>query len=177
MKSFQASRGGAKPRMLSSGVDWAIEMGQGYEKSGVYEWSERFGELARRVELPHWLAQARQTMSPVAFKNALATGALRPPAQDIGESGGHIWLRPHPSHGWAGSAVGVDEVIFERAKALGAAFKSVRFVGYDPGYKLALQWRVSAQDFLAKAQRVQTKPQFMAQWMVSIADLSMVVSR
>lgn len=174
---FKASRGGAKPRMLTSSVDWAIEMGQGFEKSGIYEFGERFGEVARRVELPHWLAQAREDLRPVAFKEALASGALKPPAGEIGESRGHIWVLPSKDYGWMGSAVGVDEPVMERMKSLGERCRSVKFIGYDPGYKLAFQWRIEASRFIELAQRVQTKPQFMAQWMVPISELSLVVSR
>lgn len=177
MKSVKVSRGGAKPKMLTDGKDWGIDTGQGYEKLGIYEFSERFGELARRVELPHWLADARVGLSPVAFKKAISEGQLIPPKTDIAESGGHIWLKPSPEFHWVGSAVGIDEIIFTRLEVLGPKFKSIRFVGYDPGYDLAFQWRISASEFLKQAQRVQTKPSFMPQWMVPISALNMVLTR
>lgn len=173
----QVSRGGAKPRMLGSGVDWKLDTGGGYEKRGIYEFDSARGELARRVELPHWLALARSKLSPPAFREALAKGALRPPAEEIGESRGHVWLLPDASFGWEGSAVGVDEPIFERFARLGEGARLVRFAGYDPGYKQAFQWRIAASDFLVKAQRVQTKPSFMPQWMVPISALSLLVAR
>lgn len=171
------SRGGVKPTMMTGSTEWALEMGQGYEKKGMYEYHDRLGELARRVELPHWLASYRQTLSPVAFKAALSKGTLTPPKEDIAESGGHIWLKPAAALGWSGAAVGIDEAIFTRLTLQGDSFKGIRFMGYDPGYQLAFSWRMSANDFKEHAKLIQTKPPFMPQWMVPIDLLKMVVSR
>lgn len=174
---FNASRGGKKPRMLSAGVDWTLDTGGGFEKRGIYEFDAARGALARRVELPHWLALARAKMPPQAFREALAVGSLKPPAEEIGESRGHIWLLPDALLGWTGSALGIDEPIFERFKRLGEGAKVIRFVGYDPGYKLAFQWHIPGADFMMRAKRVQTKPSFMPQWMVPISDLALLVAR
>jgi hypothetical protein len=176
-QKFKASRGGQKPQMMMGSEDISIEMGQGYKKAGMYEFAARFGELARRVELPHWLSEQRAEMGAVAFKQALEAGALKPPAQFVAESAGHIWLSPSPEHGWAGSAVGLDEEVFGLVRREGSKIALIRFVGYAPGYELSFQWRIKAQRFVELAQRVQTSEKFMPQWMVPVSELSIFVAR
>lgn len=174
--AFNASRGGEKPQMMSGSEPWTILTG-GVEKFGIYERKAQFGEVARRVEMPQWLAEERERLGPRAFMAALGSGELSAPRSDIGESGGHIYVSPAKALGFAGSAVGVDEEIYERLRRLGNEFKALRFVGYAPGYRLAFQWRISGADFKEKARRVAPSEKFMPQWMVGISDLSMFISR
>lgn len=174
--AFNASRGGEKPQMMSGSEPWSILAG-GVEKFGIYERKAQFGEIARRVEMPEWLAAERERLGPRAFMEALSMGALSAPKSDIGESGGHIYVSPAKNLGFLGSAVGVDEAIYERLARLGGEFKALRFVGYAPGYRLAFQWRISGSDFKEKAKRVAPSEKFMPQWMVGISDLSMFTPR
>lgn len=174
---MKSSRGGAKPAMLSGATDWALKMADGFEKRGIYEFNARTGELARRVELPQWLADERARLGNKALHEGLASGTIKPPREEIGESRGHIYVVPDAAFEFVGSAVGLDEPIFQRMLALGSAASHVRFVAYDPYYKPAFQWRMKFADFAAKAKLVETKAGFMPQRMVWVGDAALFVAR
>lgn len=162
------ARGGAKPRMLAGSRDLGLTIGES-RKYGMYEISAKGDCLARRVELPAWLSEEALKGRPTELLGRLAGGLIRPPAEEVRESKGHIYLSP-PAELFAGPAVGLDmEIARERLED--ARLKSIRFCVYATGYDLFVSWTVSAADFMAKAKRVESRPPFMPQMMIALADL------
>jgi hypothetical protein len=151
------SRGGPKPSMLPGKCeDIAIEVNH-RKKFGIYQLDTR-GVLARRVEVPGWLSEAIQSGHAWSY-----------PSEEIGESRGHIFLRP-PRALFSGPAVGVDMEVFERL-IHDSRIRLVTFFVYGTNHVLLDVWEISRSAFLLKAKRVQTKDSFMPQMMVEIASL------
>ena len=154
---FVASRGGAKPRMLNSGQDLGINV-YGQAKLGMYECNG--STMARRVELPTWLSDVFEGLAKTNFM---------PPQGDIGESGGHIWLKPYKSL-FSSPAVGMDLEAWDLLLRT-PTLTEVQFHIYGTRYRLFDVWTCSADNFMNNAKRVQTKPCFMPQMMVPISSL------
>lgn len=159
--ALNTARGGAKPPMLSS--PWASEVPievRGVRKPGIYERDRSI--LARRVELPAWLYKL------VANDRTVLYGPLEPPAEEQGESRGHISVRP-PTHEFEGSAVGLDMEIFYM---LASGIQLIKFYIYGTAYRAVDVWQITVQDFIRHAKFVETKTCFMPQMMVPISVLT-----
>ncbi len=167
---FQASRGGAKPRMLGASAREVPLTINGQRKMGIYEESMKGDLVARRVELPEWLGEkALEKGAGKPFLARLVAGEIRHPHASIAESQGHIFLEPDPELGFGGPAVGIDLEIWERIRRPGA--KELLFAVYAPGYRRVATWRIPVAEFLEKARLVEGKGPFMAQRMVALSEL------
>ena len=170
------SRGGVKPKMLIQSEEWGINTPNGY-KNGLYEFSSKTGELARRVELPEWLDELSKKLGPGVLFKGLSQGEIIPPREEIGESRGHIFIKPPPELHLLGSGIGLDVDIFKKMQALGSKAKWVRFCCYGSYYRLAFSCKISWCEFQEKAVEIQTKKQFMPQMMIGIGSAKILVSR
>lgn len=167
---FQASRGGAKPKMLGASAREVPLTINGQRKMGIYEESLKGDLVARRVELPEWLAEkALEKGAGKPFLSRLAAGEIKNPRESIGESRGHIFVEPDESLGFGGPAVGIDLEIWDRISRPGA--KELLFAVYAPGYRRVATWRIPAAEFLAKAKLVEGSGPFMSQRMVAVSEL------
>lgn len=165
--SFQASRGGEKPRMLPKGSDIFISMGFNVrmKKAGMYELSDRRDAIARRVELPEWLSKEIEGRDPLE-----AVMRAKYPKEDIGESRGHIFMRP-PRDLFSSPAVGLDMEVYDQLFD-DPRIETVKFYVYSTGYRLVAIWSINADLFVDKARTIRTKPQFMPQMMVPLSLLT-----
>lgn len=163
------ARGGAKPKMLAGSKDLGLTIGEA-RKYGMYELSAKGDTLARRVELPAWLAEQAAQGAPTALLGRLSSGAIKAPQEEVRESKGHIFLSPPADLGFDGPAVGLDMEIVEEYLS-DPRLKSIRFFVYATGYDLFVSWTVSVSDFLAKAKRVESRPPFMPQMMAPLSAL------
>ena len=167
MGKFNASRGGAKPRMLDpQSKDFMISVGSS-RKGGIYEIGYGGTVMARRVELPEWIEQARSKERKPLRKMLLE--GLAAPKEEIGESRGHIYLRP-PKELFGGPAVGLD-MEAHAAFAADEKIQKLRFCAYAPGYRLVAAWEISREDYLAACKQAESKPPFMPQMMVELSAL------
>jgi hypothetical protein len=139
----------------------------GSRKAGMYEHHRALGTLARRVEMPGWLSAVWQSGSGDLLKTILFAGY---PKQEIGESRGHIYMRPPPAL-FTCPAVGLDLEIHEIV-VVQPSIQRVRFYVYASGYALAGVWEISADRYLDTAKIVRTKPPFMPQMMVPLTEFA-----
>lgn len=162
---FQASRGGAKPKMVPASTDIFINM-NGSRKSGMYELSGKRDILARRVELPGWLTEVIRGSSDTLVA---VLEASHYPVIDIQESRGHVFMRP-PRNLFECPAVGLDMTVYDRL-SVEATIQEVKFYVYATGYQLVGVWAIQADEFIRQAKLVQTKASFAPQMMVPLTAL------
>ena len=160
------TRGGAKPRMMQGSTDLFLTIGSS-RKSGMYELSADGATLARRVEMPEWLSRMWNGLPGTLLRTVLSA---QYPKQEIGESRGHIFMRP-PTGLFPCPAVGLDLEIHEIVVAR-PQIEHVRFYVYATGYALAGVWEISADRYLDHAKIVKTKPPFMPQMMVPLTEFA-----
>ena len=175
--SFENNRGGSKPKMMSASRALGLQIEGSGVKFGIYEWSDSLGALSRRVELPQWLDDVRQSLGAQGFKEALAAGSIAPPAAaGSKESWGHIFISP-PKDLATGACVGIDAQMVAFMASQGPKAKSIRFHGYAPGYRPAFCWQISWARFEAESFAVEASKGFMPQKMVPISALAPLAMR
>lgn len=153
------SRGGRKPVMLNVVHDDLPIRVENRLKFGIYEIGFN-GVLARRVELPAWATAAFKSGAP-----------LRPPAEEIGESRGHVFMKP-PRALFDGPAVGIDIEVWNWIHHQpDGTVRLLAFFVYGTDHELLDVWEIAAKRFIDSAKFVQTKPSFMPQMMVAISSL------
>ena len=170
-RSFNASKGGAKPPMLGSGSSPVFITVEGRKKAGIYESALGGAVLARRVELPEWLAAKALAERPKPLLKTLSEPLPDPLPRDAG-SRGHVFLSPDPSLGFQGPAVGLDLSVAKLVSMEGSKVKTILFFAYAPGYRLVETWSISRDKFLSICREHSSDPSFDPQSMVPVSALS-----
>ena len=164
------SRGGSKPQMLSGSCDVFITAGT-QRKTGFYEFDERRGILVRRVELPEWLSLQVFAIPPAQdLLPFFVERKWKLPNGEIGESKGHIYLDPPEGNHFGCPLVGIDVEIFDQFKA-SSSIREVLFVVYGTNYIEVERWKIAWTDYVTAAQKIETRPPFMPQWMIPLSKL------
>jgi hypothetical protein len=155
--------------MFTDSEDIPITVGRD-RKYGIYEWCPQRHLLARRVEMPHWLDAQQQETRPGSFLEFLRTKRFRYPTNEIGESRGHIFLRPDDSVAVREPMVGLDVEIWSQFLAVGSA-QQVVFVIYAPDYREIERWIGEKEIMIREGVYVPSSPPFMEQMMVPLPFL------
>jgi hypothetical protein len=130
------ARGGSKPKMLPNSREVFITIGD-QRKSGIYEFDERSGVLARRVELPEWLSLQVFAIPPSQDLLPFFVGRKwKLPTGEIGESKGNIYLDPPEGNHFGCPLVGLDVEIYEQFQSSG----SVREILFVIMARTTLKW-------------------------------------
>ena len=170
----QFARGGAKPSMLATGSrELTLNVGTGI-KRGLYQLSPDGKTLARLVELPTWLSDValKLRLARKHLLDELSAGSIRNPADEIGESRGHILINAAHYTNLTGSCVGMDVQILDKIQ--NTAPRQIMFFVFRIGYTLHERWKINWADFMSKSVLVEAEEPFMPQRMVSVRDLQRI---
>lgn len=156
--------------MLPSSRDVFITTIDQQRKSGFYEFDERNGILARRIELPEWLSNQVFAIPPAQDLLPFFVGRKwKRPTDVIAESKGHVYLNPPEGNNFGCPLVGLDVEIFDQFKSSNST-REILFVVYGTNYIEVERWKVTWSDYIAAAKETETFS-FMPQWMIPLSKL------